>query len=61
MPLMQEHMADEDVQEWLLPQFTTTTVQDRAIGSMVMMATMKHYFTYIMLCGCGFPSVTLLG
>jgi hypothetical protein len=61
MPLMQEHMADEDVQEWLLPTFSTTTVQDRAIGSMVMMATMKHYFTYIMLCGCGFPSVTLLG
>jgi hypothetical protein len=59
--LMEEHMADKDVRDWLLPNFSTTTDDDRAISSMVMMATMKHYFSHVMRGGCGFPSVTLQG
>jgi ATP-dependent phosphoenolpyruvate carboxykinase len=50
IPLMQEHMADRDVQDWLMPKFTTTTDQDMAVSSMVMMATMKEYFSYVMKC-----------
>jgi hypothetical protein len=61
IPLMEEHMAGKDVRDWLLPNFSTTTDDDRAISSMVMMATMKHYFSYVMRGGCGFPSVTLQG
>ncbi|KAH8728132.1 hypothetical protein GQ44DRAFT_702671 [Phaeosphaeriaceae sp. PMI808] len=60
-PLMKEKMVDPDVTDWLLPIFTTTTDNDLAVTSMVMMATMKEYFKYVMVCGCGFPSVTLLG
>jgi hypothetical protein len=60
-PLMEEHMADKDVRDWLLPDLSTTTDDDRAISSMVMMATMKHYFSHVMRSGCGFPSVTLQG
>jgi hypothetical protein len=61
IPLTQEHMANKEVQEWLMPRFSTTTDQDKAIFSMVMMATMKEYFSYEMYGRCGFPSVTLLG
>lgn len=58
---MKNHFTDPTVSDWLLPLFTTTTDNDLAINSMVMMATMKEYFKYVMVCGCGFPSVTLLG
>jgi hypothetical protein len=61
VPLMQEKLSDPDVRDWLLPVFSTTTTTDLAVSSMVMMATMKEYFKFQMLIGCGFPSVTLLG
>ncbi|OPB46187.1 hypothetical protein A0O28_0063080 [Trichoderma guizhouense] len=45
----------------MLPDFSTTTDNDISVAAMVMMATTKAYFEYIALCGCGFPSVTLVG
>ncbi|KAF2677695.1 hypothetical protein K458DRAFT_319247 [Lentithecium fluviatile CBS 122367] len=59
--LMQEHLKDGEIRDWLIPDFTTTTDNDVAVGSMVMMATMKKYFSYECMTMCGFPSVTLLG
>jgi hypothetical protein len=59
--LIKEKIVDPEVCDWLLPTFTTTTDNDMAISSMVLMASMKEYFKYVMVCGCGFPSVTLLG
>jgi hypothetical protein len=61
IPLMREHMVDDDVYDWLAPEFSTTTKLDKAVASIVMMATMKEYFTYVLRGGCGFPSVTLQG
>nr|GAT57267.1 predicted protein [Mycena chlorophos] len=58
---MQKKLLDPDLSDWFLPSFTTTTQTDVATASITMMATMKQYFKYILLGGCGFPSVTLLG
>ncbi|EHK18284.1 uncharacterized protein TRIVIDRAFT_159064 [Trichoderma virens Gv29-8] len=59
--LIQENVRVPDLKSWILPDFSTTTDNDISVAAMVMMATTKAYFEYIMLCGCGFPSVTLLG
>ncbi|KAH9156674.1 hypothetical protein AeRB84_001409, partial [Aphanomyces euteiches] len=42
--LMEEHLVDPSMREWILPSFSTTTDHDRIVGSVVMMATMKKYF-----------------
>lgn len=41
--------------------FSTSTPADRVASNIVLMSTMQHYFEYSMLCGCGLPSVELLG
>jgi hypothetical protein len=48
-------------EDWIVPDFSTTTDADIAIVSKAMVATMKSYFDYPCASGCGFPSVTLLG
>ncbi|KAH9113569.1 hypothetical protein AeMF1_012255 [Aphanomyces euteiches] len=57
---MEEHV-DPSMKEWILPAFSTTTDHDRIAGSVVMMATMKTYFSYTFNLLCGIPNVTLLG
>ncbi|KAL7918268.1 hypothetical protein ACQKWADRAFT_304580 [Trichoderma austrokoningii] len=59
--LIQGNVIDPALASWLLPNFSTTTSNDVSVAAMVMMATTKAYFEYIILVGCGFPSVTLLG
>ncbi|KAL7784537.1 hypothetical protein V8C37DRAFT_395775 [Trichoderma ceciliae] len=59
--LIQENVVDPHLERWILPNFSTTTSNDLSVAAMVMMATTKAYFEYTLLCGCGFPSVTLLG
>ena len=59
--LIQENVKDPELQQWIIPNFSTTNDNDRSVASIVMMGTFQAYFEYLMLCGCGFPSVTLLG
>ncbi|EHK47167.1 hypothetical protein TRIATDRAFT_184268, partial [Trichoderma atroviride IMI 206040] len=59
--LIQGNVIDPELASWMLPNFTTSTSNDVSVAAMVMMATTKAYFEYIILVGCGFPSVTLLG
>ena len=56
-----KNIKDPTIAEWILPNFTTTTENDRIVASVTMMATLKQYFQYSMLLRCGLPSVTLLG
>ncbi|KAI0690414.1 hypothetical protein C8T65DRAFT_834403 [Cerioporus squamosus] len=58
---IRENVVDSTLVEWVLPDFTTTTVHDRAVCSIVMMASLKQYFTYASGETCGIPSVTLEG
>jgi hypothetical protein len=38
---MEEHLIDNEIRDWIIPDFNTTTDNDIAIASMAMMATMK--------------------
>jgi len=51
----------DDVRDWILPRFTTTTLNDTTVASVVMMSSMQKYFSYKMELCCGIPEVTLLG
>ena len=59
--LMQQNIIDESLQEWIMPSFTTTTATDSATSAIVMMGTMKAYFSYKFGLMCGIPKVTLEG
>jgi len=58
---LHQNVVDEDLQKWILPDFTTTTLSDTIICSVLMMATLKAYFDYEFSTMCGIPSVTLEG
>ncbi|KAK3831971.1 MAG: hypothetical protein J3R72DRAFT_425237 [Linnemannia gamsii] len=59
--LIQEHVLDPELREWVMPDFTTTTTDDKIIGSVIMMSTLQSYFKYRIFTMCGLPAVTLLG
>ena len=59
--LLQEHVVDPELREWILPAFTTTTDQDTVVGSILFMGAMQKYFDYTCILLCGIPTVTLLG
>eukprot|EP00045_Choanoeca_perplexa_P015951 m.207940 g.207940 ORF g.207940 m.207940 type:complete len:382 (+) comp17125_c2_seq2:1449-2594(+) len=41
--------------------FTTTTATSKIASQITIMDTVKHYFNYIVMMGCGIPSITLKG
>ncbi len=41
--------------------FSTTGPVERAVSHLMAMETLKSYFEYEMLCGCGIPAITLTG
>ncbi|KZT00873.1 uncharacterized protein LAESUDRAFT_708199 [Laetiporus sulphureus 93-53] len=53
--------TDETLKRWILPDFTTTTLVDTTICSVMMMATLSAEIQFDMVCACGIPSVTLEG
>ncbi|PWW76355.1 hypothetical protein C7212DRAFT_317629 [Tuber magnatum] len=59
--LIQESVVDPQLREWIMPSFSTTTDEDKSVAAVVMMGTLQRYFDYVLVCGCGFPSVTLQG
>ncbi|RYE13262.1 MAG: DUF4419 domain-containing protein [Sphingobacteriaceae bacterium] len=59
--LLKANIKDIEMCDWVLPDFSTTTNDDRVVGSIVLMATMQEYFDYKMNLLCGIPEITLLG
>ncbi|PWW75928.1 hypothetical protein C7212DRAFT_280489 [Tuber magnatum] len=59
--LIQENVVDPQLRGLIMPNFTTTTEEDKSVAAIVMMGTLQRYFKYSLRGGCGFPSVTLLG
>lgn len=39
--LIDENIVDESLRDWIVPKFTTTTVLDTTVSSILMMATLK--------------------
>ncbi|KDO25464.1 hypothetical protein SPRG_09407 [Saprolegnia parasitica CBS 223.65] len=58
---MDEYLVDPSLKHWVLPSFSTTTDDDVIVGSVLLMAAMKKYFSYKFCLQCGIPHVTLLG
>lgn len=56
-----DNIKDPALREWVLPSFSTTTENDRIVGSVLLMGALQKYFSYGMTMLCGIPSVTLLG
>ncbi|PUU76902.1 hypothetical protein B9Z19DRAFT_1087393 [Tuber borchii] len=59
--LIQENVVDPQLRELIMPNFSTTTDDDKSVASIVMMGTLQRYFDFSLAGGCGFPSVTLKG
>ena len=59
--LLQLNVVDPKLRSWIVPDFTTTTANDRIVSSVVMMATLQKYFGYIHQLLCGLPAVILQG
>jgi Domain of unknown function (DUF4419) len=56
-----ENMIDPELRDWVIPQFSTTTLTDQVVASVIFMGAMQNYFSYRFELSCGIPSVTLLG
>ncbi|KAJ7291603.1 hypothetical protein C8J57DRAFT_1587994 [Mycena rebaudengoi] len=60
--LIRRNIVDPSLCAWALPDFTTTTLNDTIVSSIVLMASLKSYFEYSYNpCTCGIPRVTLEG
>jgi hypothetical protein len=49
------------LRDLVVADFSTTTPTARAASEVVLMDAFQAYFEYAVMCGCGIPSVTLLG
>ncbi|TBU60399.1 hypothetical protein BD310DRAFT_815389, partial [Dichomitus squalens] len=58
---IQNSVVDSTLVDWILPDFTTTTVKDKTICAVLLMSSLESYFNYEIMCICGIPSVTLEG
>ncbi|KAF7342429.1 hypothetical protein MVEN_01832100 [Mycena venus] len=43
--LIEKNVVDPTLREWAMPGFTTTTDNDTTVAAVLMMATLKEYFT----------------
>ncbi|KAJ6562055.1 hypothetical protein B0H19DRAFT_1143441 [Mycena capillaripes] len=60
--LLEKNVVDPTLRDWAMPNFTTTTVHDTTVSAVLMMATLKQYFSYEFDCTCcGIPRVTIEG
>ena len=60
--LIAKNVIDPDLRDWIVPAFSTTTLNDKSVSCIIMMATLKAYFSYGFSClSCGLPQVTLEG
>ena len=59
--LISQNVVDKELRNWIVPSFTTTTITDRTVSCIIMMATLKAYFSYEFCIDCGIPQVTLEG
>jgi hypothetical protein len=49
------------LRDLVVADFSTTGPLERAASEVVLMDTFQAYFEYVMMCGCGIPSVVLEG
>ena len=55
------NIKDPSIKEWVIPNFSTTTQTDKLVGAIVLMSSMKSFFSLKFMLCCGLPKVTLEG
>jgi hypothetical protein len=55
------NIKDPSIKDWAIPNFSTTTPTDKVVGAIVLMSSMKSFFSYKFSLCCGLPKVTLEG
>ena len=58
--LVQDNVK-KDILDWMMPNFTTTTNNDKIISQISLLDSMKSYFEYGVIICCGIPRITLCG
>lgn len=57
-----KNVKDPKLKDWILPDFSTTTPEDRTVAAVLFMGAMQKYFEYFFdCCTCAIPEITLLG
>lgn len=56
-----ENLVDKTVKDWIMPNFSTTTINDIVSCGVVFMATTQKYFSFECCLLCGIPNITLEG
>lgn len=56
-----ENIVNREIRNWIMPNFTTTTQDDKISAGVIFMATLKKYFAYHGRITCGIPKITLEG
>uniref|UniRef100_A0A0G4IAL1 Uncharacterized protein n=1 Tax=Chromera velia CCMP2878 TaxID=1169474 RepID=A0A0G4IAL1_9ALVE len=51
----------ENIADLIRCEFSTTTPTSRICSEIVLMESVKSYFRFVIVCGCGIPSITLRG
>ncbi|EFA78134.1 hypothetical protein PPL_08783 [Heterostelium album PN500] len=59
--LISRNIKDPSIRDWSMPSFSTTTYNDRIVGAVCLMATMKKYYNFKYSLRCGLSAVTMLG
>ncbi|RAK82051.1 DUF4419 domain-containing protein [Aspergillus fijiensis CBS 313.89] len=58
---IQNNVVDPDLRAWVMPEFSTTTENDRVVAAILLMGSMQKYFSFSAFLLCGIPTVTMLG
>ena len=61
LELMSEKVKDPSITEWFIPDFTTTTENDKVAAAASAMCAFQAFFKYVIVFICGIPQVTLMG
>jgi len=57
-----KNVKDPELKDWIMPDFSTTTAEDRTVAAVLFMGSMQKYFGYSFSCAsCAIPRITLLG
>ena len=57
---IEKKVNDPELRTWIMPDFSTTTNNDRVTAVVLFMGAIQQYFTYTFDLCCGIPSVTVL-
>lgn len=59
--IIDHQVKDSELKAWYTTSFSTSTETDNVVKKLLLMASLKKYFSYAFTHSCGFPMITLQG